>query len=113
MAKYSDIKTDNIPDKVYHISKIKFRDKIKKIGLLPRGNERYDDRIYVVFDKNDLTDKFIHNMKNHSGENKYDVYEILTNELNLKFYRDPEYPDKGYYIKSNIPPKNIKLIDTI
>jgi hypothetical protein len=113
MAKYSEVKTDNIPNKIYHISKTKFRDKIKKIGLTPKGNERYDERIYVVFDKNNISDKFVKNMKNHSGENQYDVYEIITTGLNLKFYKDPEFTDKGYYIKANIPPKNIKLIETI
>jgi hypothetical protein len=38
------------------------------------------------------------------------IYEIDTKDLDIKLYYDPNYLG-GYYTLSNIPPKNIKIID--
>jgi len=41
---------------------------------------------------------------------KWIIYEIDTNGLDLSLYVDPNYPN-GYYTLTNIPSYNIKVID--
>lgn len=112
-AKYSKVKKDNIPTEVYHLSKQKHRQKISSVGLVSKGNSRYDERIYIVLNRESLSDKFLSNMKNSSGEKTLDLYKINIDGLDIKLYKDPEYKEYGYYVKVNISPDRIKLIGNL
>jgi hypothetical protein len=41
---------------------------------------------------------------------KWVIYEIDTSDLDMKLYCDPNYIG-GYYTLSNIPTKNIKIVE--
>jgi hypothetical protein len=124
--KYSEImSSDEVPHFIFHLSELDFRNKIKKIGLVPRRNERYDDRVYVCLCESDMTPQFIKNLKREKSIKAFerygkqiivdtlDLYKIDTSDLNLILYKDPEFSENGFYIKKNIPPKNITFIKTV
>jgi hypothetical protein len=59
--------------------------------------------------------KMIYNQQKWSNpkskiNDEWVIYEIDTNDLDIKLYLDPNYLG-GYYILSNIPTENIKIID--
>jgi len=113
----------NIPDKLYHLSIKEFKKSILKTGISPKYKSKisyHDSRIYVC--KSILGCKsLIPNMKMIYNQQKWSnpkskindewvIYEIDTNDLDIKLYLDPNYLG-GYYILSNIPTENIKIID--
>lgn len=113
----------NIPDKLYHLSIKEFQNSILKSGISPKSKSKisyHDSRIYLC--KSILGCKtLIPNMKMIYSQQKWSnpkskindswiIYEIDTKDLDIKLYNDPNYLG-GYYILSNIPPKNIKIID--
>jgi hypothetical protein len=113
----------NIPDKLYHLSIKEFQKSILKTGISPKSKSKisyHDSRIYVC--KSILACKtLIPNMKMIYNQQKWSnpkskindtwiIYEIDTKDLDIKLYYDPNYLG-GYYTLSNIPPKNIKIID--
>jgi len=113
----------NIPDKLYHLSIKEFESSIMRSGLSPKSKSKisyHDSRIYVC--KSILGCKsLIPNMKMFYNQQKWSnpkskiddrwvIYEIDTNVLDLNLYYDPNYLG-GYYLLSNIPPDNIKIIE--
>jgi len=105
-----DLKIDVIPEKLYHSSPIKFKDKISKIGFIPKtGNKlsNHPDRIYLT-DSLDTAINFGYNIIK-SG---FCVYEI--NGSNIKnLYSDINLRNSGYYTQENISPNNFNLIKEI
>ena len=113
----------NIPKFLYHISIREFEYSVLKNGLIPKSKSKLSthlDRIYMCLDinscknlinemKSSYISRYIKNRKNKINT-KWIIYEIDTNGLNLKLYKDPNYID-GYYSVDNIPKENIKIID--
>jgi hypothetical protein len=113
----------NIPDKLYHLSIKEFQKSILKTGISPKSKSKisyHDSRIYVC--KSILGCKsLIPAMKMTYSQQKWKypktkindtwiIYEIDTKDLDIKLYHDPNYLG-GYYLLSNIPPKDIKIIE--
>lgn len=112
-----------IPDKLYHLSIREFQKSILRYGIYPKSKSKisyHDSRIYVC--KSILACKsLIPNMKSIYNYQKWKypkskindnwvIYEIDTNNLDIKLFIDPNYIG-GYYTTSNIPPDNVKIID--
>lgn len=87
---------DEIPDKLYHITKSSLLDKIKRNGLVPKSNgmfTNHPERVYLFIEKPNLasvsaTFKY---GKGHSDDEEYCLLEIDGNKLNKsnKIYIDP------------------------
>jgi hypothetical protein len=114
----------NVPNKLYHLSIKEFEKSILKSGISPRSKSKisyHDSRIYVcksIMDCKNLIPKMkmIYSQQKWSSpkskiNDKWVIYEIDTNNLDIKLYIDPNYPG-GYYILNNIPKENIKIIES-
>ncbi len=109
-----------LPKRLYHLSIQEFESKVLKNGLVPKSKSKISkhlDRIFLCKDINHcygLIDQMANYYNNKSSKNKINtkgiIYEIDTNGLNIKLYKDPNYSE-GYYCIDNIPPTNIKIID--
>lgn len=113
----------NIPDKVYHLSIQEYQDDILKKGLIPKSKSKLSKHLDRVFLCTDIKDCYnlIPRMKLNYMSNKltklknkindkWVIYEILTKDLNIKLYKDPNYND-GYHTTDNIKIENIRIID--
>lgn len=113
----------NLPDKLYHLSIKEFENSISKTGISPKSKSKisyHDSRIYVC--RSILGCRsLIPNMKTFYDYQKWSnpkskiddrwiIYEIDTNGLDIKLYTDTNYIG-GYYILNNIPASNIKKFD--
>ena len=113
----------NLPYKLYHLSIKEFENSISKTGISPKSKSKisyHDSRIYVC--KSILGCRsLISNMKTFYDYQKWSnpkskiddrwvIYEIDTNGLDIKLYTDPNYIG-GYYTLNNIPASNIKKVD--
>lgn len=108
-AKY-DLELDKYDLKdVYHITDISHKDKIEKIGLVPKTLSKisyHPERIYLTTSEDDaikLATKF------GNKNSKFVLYQIdITNLLKynngIRFFSDPNLKS-GIYTLSNIPPK--------
>lgn len=113
VALYLEPKYDSkvsIPKKLYHASPIRFKDKILKIGFIPKTgnkNSKHPDRIYLT-DNLETSIRFGENIKKeqHCG---YCIYEINGDCIN-NLYSDINLRNGGYYTSENISPNNFKLI---
>lgn len=105
----------SIPDKLYHASPIRFKDKILKNGLSPKSGNKlsnHPERIY-------LTDNMINAISfgnylrneedNQWYKNGYCIYSIEGRHI-TKLYSDVNFREGGFYTMNNIKPENIKLI---
>ena len=113
----------NIPDKLYHLSIKEFEKSILKGGISPKSKSKvsyHDSRIYVcktILGCKSLIEnmKMIYNQQKWSNpkskiDDRWVIYEIDTNGLDIKLYTDPNYIG-GYYILNNIPISNVKKIE--
>lgn len=114
---------EEIPEKLYHLSIKEYKNDILKFGLVPKSKSKLSkhlDRIYVCREI-DYCYKLIPRMKlsyyqkkSLKSKNKINdnwiIYEIDTNDLNIKLFKDPNY-DGGYYIIDNINSSRMKIID--
>ncbi len=113
----------NIPDKLYHLSIKEFEKSILKGGISPKSKSKvsyHDSRIYVCKTilgcKSLIANmKMIYNQQKWSNpkskiDDRWVIYEIDTNGLDIKLYTDPNYIG-GYYILNNIPISNVKKIE--
>lgn len=129
-SKY-DIKVNNIPNKMYHLTIQQYEKDISK-GIICKNKSKltkHDGRIYLCDNLNSC--KFLINkMKFHYSQEKIDIldnpfnsgkkynkntnwiiFEIDTKLAGIeKLYKDPNYRD-GYYYIDNINRKSIKVID--
>ena len=117
----------NIPDKLYHVSDIKFKEKIFKIGLIPKSlgkNSNHPDRIYC---SNSLKDCYklintfkLKNIKRTDGT-KYCIFEIDSQNLTtsnyknevekVQFFEDINFKEYGVFTYCNIHPKYLQIVD--
>lgn len=104
-----DIEIDKIPDVLYHTSPLKFKDKILKIGFIPKtGNKlsKHPDRIYLT-DNLETAFYFGENIKKENYG--YCIWKI-KGECISNLYSDINLRKFGYYTINNIPPKYFELI---
>lgn len=117
-----DIESD-IPGKIYHLSIKEFEKSILKGGISPKSKSKvsyHDSRIYVCKTilgcKSLIANmKMIYNQQKWSNpkskiDDRWTIWEIDTNGLDIKLYTDPNYVG-GYYILNNIPISNVKKIE--
>jgi len=107
----------NVPDKLYHISRISNVVKITKFGMNPRSKNKkayHPDRVYLGYDANNVS-----NIANQFGKGEYVLYEIDMTKIGsnntplinyIKLYDDPDFSGYGCYTHENIPPNCIKPI---
>lgn len=111
-----DIEID-IPKKLYHISIKEYKNKILSNGIIPKSKSKlslHDNRIYVCSKLEYCLDmipkmRFYFFNKNPKINTQWIIYEIITENLDLKLYKDPNYLNKGYYLLGNISPNNVKV----
>jgi hypothetical protein len=107
---------EQLPDKLYHLSIQEYENKIRLIGICPKSKNKissHGNRIYVCSNPSDCSDlipkmKFYFFRKKNI-KTKWIIYEIITDGLDINLYKDPNYPNKGYYILGNIPPNKINV----
>jgi hypothetical protein len=122
-----DIEITNKPIFLYHLSIQSYKNNILKYGLIPKTKSKLSkhlDRIYVC-DSIDNCKKLIPRMKVYydllsdeelsqgkkpKRNSKWIIFKIDISNLNVKLYKDPNYPH-GYFIIENIPNKNVILIE--
>ena len=101
---------------IWHVSPIKHKDKILKIGLCPRSENKkgkHPERIYFAMN--------IHTAKNIKDEmnNYYNGVKMVSFKINpkllpkdIKFYYDPN-AENCVYTTSNISPEYIEIDNKI
>lgn len=105
-----DIEIDSIPNILYHASPLKFKEKILKIGFIPKtGNKisKHPDRIYLTDDLKTAI-YFGENIKKEQGDG-YCIWKIDGRCLS-NLYSDINLRNNGYYTLGNISPIYFELI---
>lgn len=106
-----DRQVENIPDVLYHVSPLRYIDKILKKGLSPRSGNKltiHPERIYLT-DSEDVIEYFGRYLIENQDEDGYCVYSVSTKNID-KLYSDINMRNGGYYTINNIPPTDIELI---
>jgi hypothetical protein len=102
-----------IHETLYHSSPIKYKDKISKIGFIPKtGNKisNHPERIYLTDDLNSAI-SFGENIKKET-KSGYCVYKINGKCID-NLYSDINLRSNGYYTLQNIKPGCFELIKEI
>jgi hypothetical protein len=102
---------ENIPNVLYHVSPLRYIDKILKKGLSPRSGNKltiHPERIYLT-DSEDVIEYFGRYLIENQDEDGYCVYSVSTKNID-KLYSDINMRNGGYYTINNIPPTDIELI---
>lgn len=121
--KYSKNVTNDVYkyDKVYHLTKSKYVDKILKYGLVPKTrkgkykkNDYHPDRIYLL--RGDIDKRTIKTYQGQLLASSLIIVDLkkLKDDYNttLKFYKDPQSVESyAVYIDSNIRPEVLKVSD--
>lgn len=112
-AKYDNDVTKVLPRYIYHISDLKNKGKILKLGLLPKNNVKatHPERIYFLKNLNNSE-----TLVKQFNLDKYIIFKIDRNKLDksIKFYNDPNFIDnQGVYTYSNIKPEVIQIFKTL
>ena len=99
---------------MYHVSPLKFKHKIDKIGLIPKTLSKlsyHPERIYLSIDKDDakrLIPRFEKLSKDEHNDGwviyKVNITRLTDYNNGLRFFKDPNLPE-GIYTLSNIPPQ--------
>jgi hypothetical protein len=98
---------------LYHITHLRKKDKILKIGLCPKSDEKiahHPARVYFTFQKEDA---YLYAYDKRSGISEYVLFEVDLSKLkdiSVQLYKDPNFP-KGCYTNDNIPKNCLKIID--
>ena len=119
-AKYPQEQNKSEYEHLYHVSPSIVRTKIEKYGVCPKNKEKianHPNRVYFVFDKSKIK-KIATALNKATKQNlPYDVWELDNKSFikynpDARFLRDVNYAG-GVFTLSNIPPKFLKLVDTI
>lgn len=100
------------PPILYHVTLSKNNKSISTIGLIPKSNNKkttHPERIYFTKDFN-VSIKLSKILYKDIPSSDISIWEINTNGLDIKLYEDINFKKYGFYILSNIPPTNLKLI---
>ena len=103
--------------KLYHIAPTYYKNKIMKIGFVPKSTNadfRYPERVYFIYGKHDAVDflNFIDMLnigdKAVKSGGKYTVFELDMTKIpkRVKFYYDGNF-DYGVFTTDAIPPSTI------
>jgi len=114
-----DLKSETVPEFVYHLSFQEYHNNIMKNGLIPKSKSKLSkhlDRIYLCYDPQDCLNlisrmKLLYKIKmtpRNKMNLKWIIYKIDTKGLNFNMYKDPNYSN-GFYVIDNIPNKNITV----
>lgn len=114
-AKYDS--QSNIPERLYHATPLKYVNKIKKIGLVPRSFSSlatHPDRIYLADNQRNLVNVLIPHMTAMRNNKEWAIFEVVVGDITpkIRIYRDPAY-GHGYYTTQNIPPSCIRFLGKI
>ena len=93
----------------YHLTEAKNVDKILKIGLITKSKSKktyHSDRIYLG---KDLIN--VKNLARQFSDGDYTLLKIIIENVDIKFYDDPDLTGYGVYTYENISPECIKLIE--
>lgn len=106
----------------FHVSPIRYVDKILKNGLVPKSKNNfliYPDRVHLIYNDGNHDNPYmmadmlytVDGNKHNNGE--YALFGVSTKGLdNVKFYRDWNVEDfEAYFTYENIPPQNITFIE--
>jgi hypothetical protein len=96
-----------LPDKLYHLSIQQYNEQISKKGLIPKTKNKISnhlDRIYICTNPKDcynlINQMNLHySIKNDPKNKKWIIYEIDTNNIKMKIYKDPCFVGGYYYEK--------------
>ena len=107
-----------VPHFLYHIGPTHKKKKILNRGLYSQKQSRegysHKGRVYLV-SKEGIDELFMglqqHDWGTERDGTEYSVFKIDTAKLpkGIKFYRDPDLKDHGYYTYTHIPPQAIKF----
>jgi hypothetical protein len=121
-AKYDiEISDDQITklEKLYHASSLKNKEKILKMGLVPKSKEKkskHPERIYLGYTLDNVM-MLIRAPGFSNFEPEMVIYEIdmksLNNNRKIRFFNDPNFSNLGCYTYENIPPQYIKLLKIV
>jgi hypothetical protein len=112
-----DEKVNKVPEFLYHISPLKYWEKIQKVGLVPKSRSKkafHPERVYLGKDEkstSSLAPKFYQ----IEGNKDWVLLKIDTSMIPggyFRLYTDPNF-EHGYYTLNNIPPQSIELIKKI
>ena len=109
-AKYDIIFDESsLPDFVYHVSPLKYKEKILKIGLIPKAKNKLastTDRIYFSLNKDGIY-TLLKSPSFRQNEKEFVIFKIdvksLFNRREIVFYKDPAFKNIDGYTKDNIP----------
>ena len=111
-----EVKRKTWPDKLYHITPLKNKNRITKYGLVPKsGNKKlkHEDAIYF-YSKLEDTKILYNELKDYTEINKYILLEIEMVNMPrfFKLFRDPDKSD-AYFTKDNVSIHAIKFLKEI
>jgi len=130
MSALNDIELLNYNGKLYHVTLDYLENKINRLGLVPKSNNKinnHSDRVYMFleYDKY-VIDSFIKTSiiktylnlldKHYNTYAKFNVYEIDLNTVknNLRMFYDPYFTNNiAVYTLNSIPPYSLSIVDTI
>lgn len=106
----------------FHVSPIRYADKILKNGLVPKSKNNfliYPDRVHLIYNDGNLaTPHMMADMlytvdRNQHNNGQYALFGVSIQGLdNVKFYRDWNVENfEAYFTYENIPPQNITFIE--
>jgi hypothetical protein len=117
------IDSEDLPNILYHGTPSIYKDKILKMGLVPKTKDKIEvhpDRIYFSVDLDGVYDllknkKFITNKNTNKPYDSFSIFEFDLKEykdhaLKVEFCVDNTFKSKGIFTLNNISPKYLKLI---
>lgn len=99
-------RTANKYKELYHVT---YSPNLEKEGIKTQTTLKYKDRIYLWLDLN--ASKFYAQHSFHSNKKSAWIYKVDVSNIDL--YIDKEEGSKSFYVKKNIPPSKLTLIDKI
>lgn len=122
-AKY-DIDLAEIPEELYHVTKLKYLEKIKKHGLIPQRHEKltsHPERIYVTSSIDEAW-VFIRGLMFRTPVKEREAMVIIKIDTTLmkdtlRLLRDPNFQREGvytgYYTLNPIDPRALTILDVV
>ncbi len=115
-----EIGSRNIPKIAYHVTASSKEEKILKMGLCPKNNDKISKhpvRIYFLVKLEDA-DLLVNNRRFSRDNKEFVVFEVNLRELKKKrvvrYFPDPNFPvGDALYTYENIPPEYLKVVDRI
>jgi hypothetical protein len=110
-----DMEIANTPKTLYHITDIKHKDKILKLGLCPKAKEKtaaHPGRVYLSFKKEDAY-LFAYHPKSYIITPIMFEIDLTKSYKQIRLFVDPNFRNKGVYTYQNIPPNCLTIIDLL